>query len=122
MPEILLIEDEQVLIDVLKKRLTKEGYEVKIAKNGEQGLELIKNNDPDLVLLDIVMPKMDGFEVLEELNKDPELSEVSVIIISNSGEPVELEKVKELGAEDWVIKTEFNPQDVVNKVEKQLNS
>lgn len=122
MPEILLIEDEQVLIDVLEKRLTKEGYEVKIAKDGERGLELIKSNNPDLVLLDIVMPKMDGFEVLEELSKEPDLSKAPVIIISNSGEPVELEKVKELGVEDWIIKTEFNPQDVVNKVEKQLNS
>lgn len=122
MTEILIVEDEQILVDVLESRLTKEDYQVEITKNGEQGLEVMKNNEPDLILLDIVMPKMDGLEVLEEMNKTPDLREIPVIVISNSSQEAELEKAKQLGAEDCIIKTEFDPQQVVNKVEQQLNT
>jgi len=121
MSEVVLIENEQVLIDVLENRLTKEGYEVKIAKESRQGLKLAKNDIPDLILLDVVMPDADGFEILKEMEKDNKLSEVPIIIISNSGQPEELERARDLGAEDWIIKTEFDPQEVVNKVEKQLS-
>ena len=74
----------------------------------------------DLVLLDIVMPKMGGFEVMEEMQKDEELKIIPIIVISNSGQPVELDRAQKLGAKDWLIKTEFDPQEVVDKVKKQL--
>lgn len=119
MAEILIVEDEQILVDVLESRLTKEGYQVEIARNGEQGLEAMRKNEPDLILLDIVMPKMDGLEVLKEMKGTP-LAEIPVVVISNSGSPVQIEKAKELGVEDWIIKTEFDPQQAVNKVEQQL--
>ncbi len=118
--KILLVEDEKIMINLLEKKLTQEGYEVTIATNGEEGLKLIKELKPDIVLLDIIMPKMGGFEVMEEMNKDPELAKIPVVIISNSGQPVELDKAKELGAKDWLIKTEFDPQEVVDKVVKQI--
>lgn len=119
---ILLIEDEEILIDLLKRKLSQEGYEVFIAKNGEEGLALLKEMDPKphLILLDIVMPKMGGFEVMEAMQKDEELKKIPVIIISNSGQPVELDKAKKLGAKDWLIKTEFDPQEVIEKVERIL--
>jgi len=118
--KIILIEDEEILINVLSKKLIKEGYEVTIARNGLEGLESMRKEKPDLVLLDIVMPKMGGFEVMEEMNKDENLKDISVIIISNSGQPVELDRAKELGAKDWLIKTDFDPQEVVEKVKNNF--
>ena len=118
--KILLIEDEEIMIGLLQKKLTKEGYEVSIARDGEEGLNLMKEANPDLVLLDIVMPKMGGFEVMEEMEKGPELKKIPVIVISNSGQPVELDRAKRLGAKDWLIKTEFDPKEVLDKVKKQI--
>jgi CheY-like chemotaxis protein len=118
--KILLIEDEKIMVNLLENRLTKEGYDVSVAWDGEEGLLKIKEVKPDLILLDIVMPKMGGFEVMEEIAKDKELKKIPVIIISNSGQPVELERVKKLGAKDWLIKTEFDPQEVLDKVIKQI--
>lgn len=118
--KILLIEDEDIMIDLLEKKLIQEGYEVTVARNGEEGLRAMRETKPNVILLDIVMPKMGGFEVMEEMNKDPDLKEIPIIIISNSGQPVELDKAKELGARDWLIKTEFDPQEVIDKVIKQI--
>jgi len=118
--KILLVEDEEIMIDLLQRKLTKEGYEVSVARDGEEGLKLMREVKPTLILLDIVMPKMGGFEVMEEMAKEPELKKIPVIVISNSGQPVELDKAQKLGAKDWLIKTEFDPQEVIEKVKKQL--
>lgn len=118
--KILLIEDEELMISLLSKKLTGEGYDVSLARNGLEGMEKMKKLMPDLVLLDIVMPKMGGIEVLEEKAKDSSLKKIPVIIISNSGQPVELDRAQELGAKDWLIKTQFDPQEVYNKVQKQI--
>lgn len=120
MKKILLVEDEEIVIDLLVKKLEVEGYEVVVARDGLEGLEKLKKFSPDVILLDIIMPKMGGFEMMEEMNKNPELKKIPVIIISNSGQPVELDKAKELGAKDWLVKTEFDPQEVVDKVKKQI--
>jgi len=118
--KILVIEDEEIMIDLLQKKLTKEGYEISIARDGEEGLEVMKEIKPNLILLDIIMPKMGGFEVMEKMNKDKDLKKIPVIVISNSGQPVELDRAQKLGAKDWLIKTEFDPQEVINKVVKQI--
>ena len=118
--KILIIEDEEIMIDLLQRKLTKEGYQISVAKDGEEGLKMMREIKPDLILLDIVMPKMGGFEVMEGMNKDKELKKIPVIVISNSGQPVELDKAQKLGAKDWLIKTEFDPQEVVDKVKKQI--
>jgi len=118
--KILIIEDEEVMLDLLQRKLINNGYEISIARNGEDGLKMAKEIKPDLILLDIIMPKMNGMEVLEEMQKDKELKSMPVIIISNSGQPVELDKAKKLGAKDWLVKTEFDPQEVVDKVVKQI--
>ena len=123
--KILLVEDEELVIDLLQRKLTKEGYEISVARDGEAGLEAMKDTlqagyPPDLVLLDIIMPKMGGFEVMEEMGKDKNLKDIPVIVISNSGQPVELDRAQKLGAKDWLIKTEFDPQEVVDKVVKQI--
>ena len=118
--KILLIEDEELMIDLLQRKLTKEGYEILVARDGEEGLKVMREVRPDLILLDIIMPKMGGFEVMEEMGKNKELKKIPVIVISNSGQPVELDKAQKLGAKDWLIKTEFDPQEVVDKVVKQI--
>lgn len=118
--KILLIEDEQLMIDLLKRKLTQEGYEISVAKDGIEGLEKMREIKPDLILLDIVMPRMGGFEVMEEMIKEEELKKMPVIVISNSGQPVELDRAKQLGAKDWLIKTDFDPQEVVEKIVKQI--
>jgi len=118
--KILIIEDEQSLVDLLVAKLSKEGYNVEAAQDGKAGVEKIKKFHPDLILLDIVMPKMDGYEVLEKMKE--ESLKIPVIIISNSGQPVEIEKTKKLGAIDHLIKTEFSPLDVLNKVRDCLDN
>lgn len=120
--KIMLIEDEEVLSSLLKRKLEEGGYEVIVAYDGEEGLAIMKKQRPDLVLLDIVMPKMGGFEVMEEMNKVPglNLKRLPVIIVSNSGQPVEIDKAQELGIRDYLIKTQFDPQEVVDKVKNLL--
>lgn len=118
--KIALIEDEEVLLDVLENKLKREGFEVFTAKDGVAGLDIVRASRPSIILLDIVMPKMDGFEVLAHLHDDPELSKIPVIIISNSGQPVEIEKALSMGVKDYLIKAEFDPQEVLEKINNQL--
>lgn len=118
--KILLIEDEEIIIGLLERKLAQEGYEISVARDGLEGLEKMRETKPDLVLLDIIMPRMGGFEVMEEMNRDPDLKKIPVVIISNSGQPVELDRARELGARDWLIKTEFDPEEVLKKVRKQI--
>ena len=118
--KILLVEDEKLMIELLEKKLTQEGYEVSVAKDGVEGIEKMRKASPDIVLLDIIMPRMGGFEVMETMAKDDELKKIPLIVISNSGQPVELDRAKRLGAKDWLIKTDFDPQEVIDKVIKQI--
>lgn len=118
--KILIIEDEEILSDLLKKKLTQAGYEVSVAEDGVEGINQVEKSVPDLILLDIVMPKMGGFEVMKELQKREEFAKIPVIIISNSGQPVELDLAQKLGVKDWLIKTDFDPQEVLDKVVKQI--
>lgn len=118
--KILLVEDEQVLADVLDAKLKKEGYETNVAYEGEDGYKKINEWKPDLVLLDIVLPKMNGYEVLEKMQTDN--NKTPVIIISNSGQPVEIERTKKLGAVDYLVKTQFDPMEVITKVNDYLKS
>lgn len=118
--KILIIEDEESLVDLLVAKLQKEGYEVEAALDGEKGFKKIASFEPNLILLDIVMPKMDGYEVLEKMSE--EKISIPVIIISNSGQPVEIEKTTKLGAVDHLIKTEFSATDVLEKVKKCVHA
>ncbi len=120
MKNVLIIEDEEIIRGILQKNLSKAGYNVNTAEDGEIGLQKMRENIPDIVLLDIVMPKADGFQVLEEMRKDENISNIPVIVVSNSGQPVEIDKVKSFGVDDWVVKTEFDPQEVIDKVKNKI--
>ncbi len=118
--KILIIEDEELLYNLLQRKLSEEGYETSVAKDGVEGMQMMKEMKPDLILLDIVMPNKNGFEVMDEMQADERLKHIPIIVISNSGQPVEIDKAKDLGAKDWLIKTEFDPQEVIEKVKKQI--
>jgi CheY-like chemotaxis protein len=117
--KILIIEDEIILSDLLAKKLKGLGVEVMQAFDGQEGLKKIEEFKPNLLLLDIVMPKLDGFQVMREI-KSRGLPSIPIIIISNSGQKVELDKAIELGASDFLIKAEINPEEVVEKINKLL--
>ncbi len=122
MKRIILVEDEEIILDLLEKKLSNKGYKLITARDGVEGLKKIKeaNPKPDIIVTDILMPKMDGLEMMEEISKIERLKSIPIIVISNSGQPVELDKAKRLGAKDWLIKTEFDPNEVINKIEKLI--
>lgn len=119
--KILVVEDDVVLRDVLKEKLLQKGYEVSTVDDGEEAMRFVAENQPDLILLDILMPRKGGMEVMEELNQDLELKKIPIIVISNSGQPVEVQRAKELGAKEFLIKAVFDPNEVLEKVAKVLN-
>jgi len=118
--KVMIIEDEKILVDILQKKLEKEGYDIYTAMDGKSGLEKIKEVKPDIILLDIIMPRLNGYEVLEVLKKEYGDKCPAVIIISNSGQPVEIDKAMRLGAKDYIVKAQFTPEEVVVKVKNLL--
>lgn len=117
---IIIVEDDNVLRDVLAEKLEKSGYVVDRAEDGVIAMEKIRMVKPDCVLLDILMPRKSGIEVLEDMHNDPALKDIPVIIISNSGQPVEIERAQQLGAREFLIKAVFDPNEVLEKVERVL--
>ena len=117
---ILLIDDDPTLGDIMKTRIEEDGYLCVWEHDGHAGLERMRELHPDLLLLDIVMPRMNGYEVLETIHKDPLLSPVPVIVISNSGQPVEIERILDLGVKDYIVKAHFSPEEVMEKVENVI--
>lgn len=117
--KIFIIEDEEIVANLLSKKLSQQGYEVKIASNSKDGLIMLKEK-PDLLLMDIAIPQEDGFATIAEIRGDPILKDIAVIIISNSGQPAEIDKAKSLGVKERIIKTEFDLKKVVQMVEREL--
>lgn len=113
---ILVVEDNDLLGDIIVTKLTGSGYQVSIARTGPDALKRIQEEGFDLILLDIVLPMMSGYEILEHMRTDPRTKDVPVIIISNSGQPVELERLKDLGVKDYLIKADFTPEEVLGKI------
>ena len=120
MPNILIVEDEGIIIDLLKKKLEKEGYEVEVARDGEEGLRKMREIWPDLILLDLEMPKISGLGLMEEINKNPSLKRIPIIVMSEAGDSFELKRARELGAKDFIIKIEFDLPQIINKVIQQI--
>src|SRR3989344_5986287 len=113
---ILLIEDDDIVSELLQKRLLTAGYSVEVANDGRVGLEMILKNKPNLVLLDMLLPGLDGFGILKELSELGILPDLPVIIISNSGQSVEIELALKMGVRDYLVKVNFNPGEVLEKV------
>ena len=122
MSKILLIEDDKFLRELIIQKLGREGYEVAEAPEGEAGLAKAKEEKPDLVLLDLILPGIDGFEVLSRMKKDPALASIPVIILSNLGQRDDVQKGIDLGAEDYLIKAHFTPGEIVEKIKVTLEA
>lgn len=120
MKTILFIEDESVLQKTFRDVLEEEGYEIITALDGEIGLRLVKEKKPDLVLLDLILPKMDGFEVLKELKKNKETKDIPVIILTNLEKSEDVDRALELGATTYLVKANYELKEVVEKVKKTL--
>jgi CheY-like chemotaxis protein len=102
--KILIIEDDVFLGDVLNQKLGSEGFETMLSSDGQAGYQKIKSFAPDLILLDIILPNMNGYEILEAKQKDPAIAHIPVIIVSNSGQPVEINRALALGVKDYLVK------------------
>ena len=119
MPKILIIEDDNFLLEMLAKTTIKEGLDIEIAVNGEDGLEKIGGGKFDLILLDLVLPKMHGLEVLTKLKE--ENNPTPVIVLSNLFDQESIDKATALGAKDYIIKAQSIPKDIVQKVKTFLS-
>jgi len=118
---ILIVEDDKFLRELLFRKLKNNEFNVSIAVDGTEALKKIKEGNYRVILLDLVLPGVDGFEILKKIKEDPKTSKISVIILSNLGQEEEVEKGLRLGAEDYLIKAHFTPDEIIRKIEKVLN-
>lgn len=118
---ILIIEDEAALSNILRERLSDLGYKVSVAIQGEEGWQKTKDEHPDIVLLDIILPRLDGFIYLKRLRAHKQLKHLPVIILSNLGQDSDMEQGKELGAMDYIVKSNHTIDAVIERVEEILN-
>jgi len=114
--KIVLVEDDATLVDMYTVKFTQEGFDLKVAMNGSDGVEITKRELPSIVLLDVILPGMDGFAVLAELKADPKTKNIPVILLTNLGQDADVQKGKELGAADYLVKASLTPGEVVEKV------
>lgn len=119
MTKILIAEDDHFLANAYRVKFEKEGFEVTIAANGTEAIEYIKNNKPDVVLLDLIMPEKDGFGVLEEL-KQSSITGFPILIASNLGQQEDIKKALELGGTEYFIKSDVSLGEIVEKVKKLI--
>jgi len=113
---ILIVEDDKFLRELIAQKLSKEGFNISEAVDGEEGIKKIKEEKPQLVLLDLILPGIDGFEVLSRMKEDPIVSSTPVIILSNLGQKEDVEKGLKLGAVDYLIKAHFTPGEIIEKI------
>jgi CheY-like chemotaxis protein len=120
MGNVLIVEDDALLVKVYSTRLKAGGHQVFSAKDGVEGLKLAQEKKPQVILLDIMMPKMSGLDVLAHLKKDPSTASIPVLVYSNLGKDKEIEEAKKLGAAEFLTKASCTPQEVVEKIESYI--
>lgn len=117
---ILIVEDDKFLRELISRKLLSEGFKIEEAIDGEEGLAKAKEVKPDLILLDLILPGLDGFEVLRRMKDNPSTSSIPVLILSNLGQKDEIEKGLSLGAVDFLVKAHFTPEEIVAKMKDVL--
>lgn len=120
--KVLIVEDEKFLATAYEAKLKKAGYEIQIAYDGGQVLEILKNFIPQVIILDLILPIKDGFTVLAELKANPNYAKIPVIIASNLGQQEDIAKGKMLGAADYIVKANMSLGDIVAKVDSIITS
>ncbi len=118
--KILIVEDDKFLQVVLEKKLMEIGYQVIKAFDGEEGLEKVITEKPDLILLDMILPKKSGFLFLEEIKKDPELAKIPVVVMSALAQEEDIKKAFSLGIIDYFVKAKISLDDLVNKIKEYV--
>lgn len=118
--KILLVEDDPLIIEIYTTKLRETNFEVETAVDGEKALKKIKAGGFDLLVLDIVLPELTGFEILEKIRKDKELKDLKIIVLSNLGQKTDIEKAQKFGVAKYLIKAHYTPSEVVGEIEKLL--
>jgi DNA-binding response OmpR family regulator len=118
--KILIVEDDRFLRELIARKLRTEGYDIKEAIDGEEGVKRAKEEKPDAILLDLILPGINGFEVLAKIKEDPATASIPVIILSNLGQREEIERGLKLGATDYLIKAHFTPGEIIEKIKNVL--
>ena len=118
--QILIIEDDEFFRELIAKKLNKSGFEFSLAINGQEGVERMKTDKPALVFLDILLPDVDGFDILTKIKADKEISSIPIIILSNLGQKEDIDKGLELGATDYLIKAQIDLDEIVEKIKKYI--
>ena len=113
---VLIIEDDTFLAGMYVTKLTLENFDVQLASDGLQGLKLIRETKPDIILLDILLPKLSGFDILKAIKRNPQTKSVPVILLTNLGEKRDVVKGLDLGAVDYLIKAHFTPGEIIEKI------
>ncbi|MDX1535475.1 MAG: response regulator [Candidatus Spechtbacterales bacterium] len=119
--KILLVEDDPFLSEIYITKFEQVGYEVEIATDGESAVKKAHEIHPDVMLLDIVLPKMNGLEVLAELKKDSSVNDIKMIVLSNLGSDEDISRAKEIGADGYLVKSQYTPSEVVSQIENVIN-
>jgi len=117
---ILVAEDDPFYAKIYKLMLTKEGYEVQITEDGVEAMKIARQRKPDLILLDLVMPHKDGFETLEELKTYPKLRSVKVVVLTNLGQQEDKDRIKRLGAQDYIVKSSLSIDQMMERIKSFL--
>jgi CheY-like chemotaxis protein len=118
--KILLVEDDRFLRELMSQKLVKMGYDLVAAVDGEEGVEQAKSEKPEIILLDIMLPGIDGFGVLTQVKADPSTADIPVIMLSNLGQREDIDRALKLGATDFLVKAHFTPQEIIDKIEQYL--
>ena len=118
--KVLIMEDDSYILEMYKIKFESSDFEVISANDGMMGLKILENKKPDIILLDIIMPKKDGFSMLKEIKSNPALEKIPVILLTNLGQRENIEKGLKLGAASYIIKAHFTPSEIVRKVREVL--
>lgn len=118
---ILVVEDEQYLRELYVQILAKEGYDVESAVNGEDAYHLMKANEYDLIILDVILPKMDGLQILDKLEKDGKNNRDNVVLLSNLGQDLVVAKALAYGVRGYMVKSDYTPEELVAEIQGYLN-
>ena len=118
--KILIIEDEKVLAEMYRDRFAQAGFKIDLAFSAEEGLKILKKKKPDLILLDIKLPRDDGIQFLKKIAKNPKVLKIPVIAFSNYDDPKVKTEALELGVKEYLIKTAYTPKDIIKKINEYL--
>lgn len=120
--KVMIVEDDEHISKVYEIKFRKEQIEVSVARDGEDAVLKITAEKPSVIILDLMLPKRDGFWVLEQIKKNPETAKIPVIVLSNLGQKSDQDRVMALGANEYLVKVDYPIQDVINKVKGYLGN